>query len=231
MGIVALSDIEPGLGRFVGMHAAGRIGHLPLLPEIDVPQGPWRPSRPTGALALAVVSGLLQTPQTLLGPGDRFAPWAVTETWTACTDVRLAVLGHELIERLRPWPELAAQLADHRIPTVPLPSDDGDAELLNFLWRIAQRWGTIARDGISLPAGLDERVLRSLSPAPEAVADALARMVEASLLITPPGAQWQLLGRDDMRARVAYGLACARATGETFAMVDSTSGPPSPSAQ
>lgn len=224
--MVALVDVEPALGRLVGVRAAARIGHDPALPVLDVGAGPWAPGRPPAALALAVLQGLVRTADRLFGPGDRFAPWIGTERWTACTDVRVAVLGTELVTMLRAWPALARRLADRRGPALVLhamPEGD-DEQLLNLLWRIAQQWGTVAGEEIVMPAVLDAGVLTTLSGgSPTGVVAALGRLAADGPLEMTAGRPWQLHGRDDLRAQVARGLAFARATGEVFAAVSTIS--------
>lgn len=227
--VVALLDIEPALGRFVGMRAAARIGRDPRLPVIDVPAGAWDPqARPPAVLALAVMSGWLRTARWLLGPSDRFDPWGDDQQWTACSHVRLAVLGGELAELLRPWPTVAADLAARRSHVVELPAPGGDDEqLLNLLWRIAQRWGTIAGQAIVLPVVIDADALAGLSgdSSPD-VAGALERLTASGRLTTSADDRgWRLHGGNDLRAQVAYGLASARASRDDFVAAAFRSGP------
>jgi hypothetical protein len=166
-----------------------------------------------------VVSGLLRTSGWLLGPRDRFDPWSGDGRWTACTHVRLAVLGHELTELLRPWPALAAKLASRRTCGLPLPpASQDDAQLLDLLWRVAQRWGTVAGEDIVLPVAIDLELLSCVSgESPAQLRGALERLAASGPLLTSEAGAWRLHGSDDVRARVAHGLAFARAAGDGFA--------------
>jgi hypothetical protein len=163
-----LLQADPRLGRIVGVREAAAIGHRPILPVLDVAAGPWSPPERdglgSGAVRLAVLDGLLTDGATVLGPGDGLEPWS--GTWTACTAVRVAVIGDAYAYALRDWPAAAVkhgEASGARIPTV----GGLEERLLELLWRIALRWGEPAARGVALPRALDLVAVHHILRAPE----------------------------------------------------------------
>ncbi len=112
-----LLQADPALARAVGARAATEIGHRAILPVLAVPAGRWDPPAAahlgTGTVAFVVLDGLLVREAALrdvLGPEDVLEPWDDGTRWTACTPVRLAVIGARFVEALRPWPGATARL-------------------------------------------------------------------------------------------------------------------------
>src|SRR4051794_599468 len=179
----SLCEVEPSLGRIVGMRTAGAIGHRPLLPTLNVLAGEWGPPAPQelgdGVVALAVLDGLLAqvgTTRVVLGPGDRLRPWAGDARWVAGTRVRLAVLGSAFTAELEQWPQAAAQVLKSAGPGGALR---GASALLDLLWQIGRRWGTLQGNGIALPATLGPPALAHLLGELEGdVASALGGLAE-----------------------------------------------------
>src|SRR3954452_20396383 len=96
----SLLEVEPRLARLVGAGQARAIGHRLILPVLTVTVGAWSPPAAEdlepGTVAFAVLEGFLlgvDGAKVVVGPGDRLAPWSEELQWTACTDVRLAMLG------------------------------------------------------------------------------------------------------------------------------------------
>jgi hypothetical protein len=216
-----LLEADPGLGRIVGVREAAAIGHRPVLPVLTVDPGPWTPPERAdlgpSTVALSVLEGLLTDGATVLGPGDGLEPWDTGARWTACTPLRLAVIGRAYAEALDRWPAAADRRragSGARVPSGGAVED----RLLELLWRIALRWGVPAPDGVRLPPALDLPALRRiLGIAATDVVFALAALRVRGATIRD-GTTWRLLGgrhedarRDTLLAGAALQLALARA--------------------
>jgi CRP/FNR family transcriptional regulator, cyclic AMP receptor protein len=115
----------------------------------------------------------------LIGPGDVIRPWRWDEEgshvqsevgWSVLEPTRLAVLDHGLVTRIAPWPQIGVELFGRGIrrahalavalaiahhPRV-------DDRLLLTLWHLAERWGRVASDGITVPLPLSHQRLADL---------------------------------------------------------------------
>ena len=82
--------------------------------------------------------------------------------WTVLEPTRLAVLDHELVRRIVPWPELGLELfnrgtrrAHHLAVALAIAHHQRvDDRLLLTLWHLAERWGRVHPDGIVVPLPL-----------------------------------------------------------------------------
>jgi hypothetical protein len=163
-----------------------------------------------------VLDGLLTDGATVLGPGDGLEPWT-SGSWTACTTVRVAVIGDAYADALREWP--AATVGRGEGPGARIPTAGGlEDRLLELLWRIALRWGEPAAGGVALPRALDLLALHHILGAPETrLALAFARLRDRGVTIRS-GLSWLLLTgrggearRDTLLGAAAMQLALARA--------------------
>lgn len=232
----SLLEVDPGLPRVIGWRAAAELGQEPILPVLSVPSGPWLPPEREAlgdeTVALVVLDGLLvanTAPNRVLGPGDVVFPWDPAVRWTACTPLRLAVLGTLFSAALAAWPAAAARLLA-RASAGSAPGAHGAAaeRVLGLLWRIAARWGTTHGDAVALPRALDVRAVSALLALSEAdVTLALGEAMSDGTLERRDGPGWLLrvgettqvtsghsrARRDQLRARGAEQLALARAIG------------------
>jgi hypothetical protein len=215
-----LLEADPRLGRIVGVREAASIGHRPILPVLDVAAGPWSPPRRadlgSGAVRLTVLDGLLTDRATVLGPGDGLDPWTGVN-WTACTAVRVAVIGDAYADALREWPAAARGHGEGQGTRIPAAGGLED-RLLELLWRIALRWGEPAAGGVALPRALDLLALHRILGAPETrLALAFAGLRDRGATIRN-GLRWLLptgwegqARRDALLGAAAMQLALARA--------------------
>jgi CRP-like cAMP-binding protein len=154
-----------------------------------------------------VLSGMLvermrvgdQVGLRLLGPGDVLSLTKQSRSMLlsyadcrAVTDVRLALLGRELLLAVQRWPQLlaalhvrmaeqsdrlAAQLVICQLPRV-------DQRLLAVMWLLAESWGHVTAAGTSLPLGLTHDLLGGLIGARRStVTLALGELAERGALI------------------------------------------------
>jgi CRP-like cAMP-binding protein len=168
---------------------------------------------------LLVLSGLLvrrvgigeRLAAELLGPGDLLRPRehdgeAATipfeATWRVLDPLRLAVLDRRWSFRMAPFPEVAIELAARavrrscRLATTMAISHYPrlDDRLLLLLWELADRCGTVGRDGVHVPISLTHELLSHLVGARRpSVSGALGRLAAAGL-VQRDGRGWLLLG-------------------------------------
>jgi CRP/FNR family transcriptional regulator, cyclic AMP receptor protein len=107
----------------------------------------------------------------LLGQGDVLRPWRWDEDgshvqaevgWTVLEPTRLAVLDHGLVTRMNPWPQLGVELfarGTRRAHSLAVSlaiahHQRVDDRLLLTLWHLAERWGRVGPEGISVPLPL-----------------------------------------------------------------------------
>ncbi|UGS35769.1 helix-turn-helix domain-containing protein [Capillimicrobium parvum] len=212
MGAVDILEADPDLAEGLSeaeREAAAR--HL-VVPSVEIAPGPWCPDdlgrQCAGALGVLVLDGVLsrmltlagRTTGELLGAGDILRPWEDDDPmprvdfdvqWSVLEPAQLAVLDRRFVAGAVRWPSLIAevshralrrsrglslQLALGQIPRV-------DGRLLLLFWRLAERWGRMTPDGISVPLKLTHETLGALVAARRpSVTSALGRLAESGLL-------------------------------------------------
>src|SRR3954447_9790637 len=104
----SLLEADPALAPLLSARRATALGQRALLPALFVRAGPWTPPAReelgAGTLTLTVAEGLVTAGTALLGPGDAIDAWDARRRWTACTPLRLAVIGGAYAEALAKWP-------------------------------------------------------------------------------------------------------------------------------
>jgi len=148
----------------------------------------------------------------LIGDADVLRPWgwdpsgshvSAEVEWVVLEPTRMAVLDHVLVGRMNPWPVLglelfargtrrahwlAVSLAISHHPRV-------DDRLLLTLWQVAERWGRVRPDGISVPLPLSHERLASLVGAHRpAVTTAMGELTRAGLVSRGEDRFWVLHG-------------------------------------
>ena len=188
-----------------------------------LPPGEWVPQEgrdgTQGDIGLLVVDGLLlrrvelgtRFSAELLGDGDVLRPWqrddlATTlprsDEWAVLEPTRVAILDGAFTLRASRYPEvvagicarlvrrqraLAAIIAIVHHPRV-------DARLQMLFWELADRWGTVHRDGVRLPLRLPHAVLADLVAAQrQTVSKALGDLAERGL-VRWTGEAWLISG-------------------------------------
>lgn len=162
----------------------------PLVRQIVIDPGPWDPSAEGAgsAFGLLTVSGFLvrrvelagRRSAELLGQGDLLRPleietdpWAMvpsSATWSALDTVRLAALDARFASWCAGHPEVVSRLCSRilrrsrtlalRLALVQLPRVS--ARLHFLLWHLADRFGRISREGVSLLVPLNHSLLADL---------------------------------------------------------------------
>ena len=115
----------------------------------------------------------------LVGHGDVMRPWSWDEVgshvraevgWTVLEDTQLAVLDHQFVLRIVPWPQLGLELfnrgtrrAHHLAVALAIAHHQRvDDRLLLTLWHLAERWGRVHTNGVVVPLPLSHQRLADL---------------------------------------------------------------------
>ncbi len=123
--------------------------------------------------------------------------------WVVLEPTRMAVLDHELVLRMNPWPQLGLELFSrgtrraHSLAVALAISHHPrvDDRLLLTLWQIAERWGRVRPDGIAIPLSLSHERLATLVGAHRpAVTTAMGELVRAGAVSRGEDRLWVLHG-------------------------------------
>jgi CRP/FNR family cyclic AMP-dependent transcriptional regulator len=183
---------------------------------------------PNGHLGLLVVDGLLtrnmtllgRTTMELIGGGDVLRPWDdATETpsipwtidWTVHVPTRVALLDEHLAERVAAWPGIAtalvkrsiqrAQWVEHHLAILENPRVD--VRILLLFWQLADRWGTVGPDGVTVPLRLTHKTLGRLVRAQRpSITASLHAMSGRGLLDRRRDGTWLLRGDPSRQLRL-----------------------------
>jgi CRP/FNR family cyclic AMP-dependent transcriptional regulator len=192
-----------------------------VVPAITVARGTWSPHEQSlgGGIGYIVLDGLLlrrvgidgRFGGELLGEGDLLRPWAAddgasvlspTTGWKVITRSRLAVLDERSTARLARYPalfgaitgraldrarRLALMMAIVHHPRI-------EIRLHMLLWHLADRWGRVGREGVTLPLNLSHSLLADLIAAQRpSVTGALGKLYERRL-VAQVDQGWLLIG-------------------------------------
>jgi CRP/FNR family cyclic AMP-dependent transcriptional regulator len=148
----------------------------------------------------------------LIGEGDVIRPWSWDEDgahvkaevgWVVLERTRLAVLDHRLILRITPWPQLGLELFSrgmrraHALAVSLAISHHQrvDDRLLLTLWHLAERWGRVGPDGVSVPLPLSHQRLADLVGAGRpAVTSAMGELARRGTISRRDDRIWVLHG-------------------------------------
>jgi CRP-like cAMP-binding protein len=161
-----------------------------------------------GGFGFLVLDGLLirrvgigeRVAAELLGPSDLLRPLdhdgeeatlPFEAAWQVLEPARLAVLDRRWAYRMAPYPEIgvcmtarAMQRSRRLANTLAISHHPRlDERLLLVLWELADRYGTVARDGVHVPVRMTHEVLSQLCGARRpSVSAALTRLTQAGSL-------------------------------------------------
>jgi CRP-like cAMP-binding protein len=147
----------------------------------------------------------------IVGPGDLLQPpdprsedlLGCSATWSALTEVRLAVLDVAFAQRVRPWPEVTQVLlrrAGRRSASLDAQRAINcqprlEVRIVLLLWHLAARWGRVEPGGVRLPLPVTHRVLGHVVGAERpSVSHALGRLASAGVLTRDGNGDWHLHG-------------------------------------
>jgi CRP/FNR family cyclic AMP-dependent transcriptional regulator len=241
---------DPDLAEAVPSDLRARATDECIAPVARLTRGRWtgeRPDLPRDGIGLLVLEGLLirrvgvdgRFGAELLGAGDLLRPWQGedaeptlphTTGWRVLQACRIALLDNRVAGRLSRYPPLTARLVGRAlersrnlaVQMAIVHQPRVHVRLHMLLWHLADRWGRVGMDGISIDLRLSHTVLADLVAARRPTVTAalgdlekrgLVRRAETGLLLLgdPPG---ELLELRSMALPHAAGSAgIRRATG------------------
>jgi CRP/FNR family cyclic AMP-dependent transcriptional regulator len=220
---VRVLDVDPDLaGSLRGPHLeAARACSQAVVLEVPGPgwdPAPIRETATAGWLGLYVIGGIMlrlvhvgqRTACELFGPGDVIRPWdadgeyeplAIGMGWRIARPAQLAVLDTRFAQCVGRWPTVVSALMErvatrgrslalrHAVNQFPR----ADARLLVTFWLLAERWGRVGSDGITIALPLTHEVLAMIIGVQRpTVTLALHRLSDADLLMRPRPDRWLL---------------------------------------
>lgn len=222
---VELLEVDPDLGRYLDpSQVAIASERLPITVE-TLRRGPWTlpPMSVAGETApfgLLVLDGLLVRETTvgdhpsaeLLGAGDvvRLAGQPESEAllprlveWSVLSPSRVAWLTTDLIAAAAPWPDVLACVIDRtgrradrlNVMQAITHLTRVDDRLLALLWYLAERWGRVGPEGVTLTLRLPHRTLAGMVGARRpSVTTALGQLIARGAIERRTDGAWILRG-------------------------------------
>ena len=149
----------------------------------------------------------------LLGEGDVLQPWVPSTEeglvryhvrWHVLAPTKLAVLDDGFARKLAAWPQVMAALLERAIRRTLrmsvhqalLQLSPVETRLLVLFWHLAERWGRVTPNGISVRLRLSHELLGQLVGCRRAsVTTALHRVIDSGLVARRTDGTWLLHGQ------------------------------------
>lgn len=222
--VISIVDADPDLGELLDPAERVRARREAVTRVRRLPTGEWKAAealeRDVHHRGFLVIDGLLSREVEvlgrrcveLIGDADVLRPWGWDPTgthvnaevgWVVLEPTRMAVLDHDLVSRMNPWPQLGLELFSrgtrraHALAVALAISHHPrvDDRLLLTLWQIAERWGRVRPDGIAIPLSLSHERLASLVGAHRpAVTTAMGELARAGAVSRGEDRLWVLHG-------------------------------------
>jgi CRP/FNR family transcriptional regulator, cyclic AMP receptor protein len=229
--MIRLLEAQPDLRQGLDAEQAAAATAGVVARTVRLRAGGWTPptvgSDRRDRLALLVIEGILSRTVTLagrsvvelLGDEDLVRPWdghgeptsmPAEVTWTALRPTQLAVLDERFAARIGRWPAISASLLSRAVDRsrwlarhlAILDQPRLDVRLVLLFWELADRWGTVAPDGVSIPLPLTHqmlgRIIRAQRPS---VTAALKELREHGFLRREPDGTWVVHGHPSEQLR------------------------------
>jgi hypothetical protein len=228
---VALIDVDPDLEAVVAPDDRERARRDVLARVVRLSPGTWdvaahhEPDR--HHRGFLVLDGLLSREVDvlgrrcveLIGPGDVLRPWQWDQEgshvraeigWQVLEPTDLAVLDHGLVERMMPFPQLGVELftrgarrAHHLAVALAIAHHQRvEDRILLTLWHLAERWGRVVPEGVTVPLPLGHQRLADLIGATRpSVTTALGELARADAVSRRDDRIWILHGAPPEKLR------------------------------
>jgi CRP/FNR family cyclic AMP-dependent transcriptional regulator len=224
MSVISLIDADPDLADLLDEGSVERARREALARVKRLSPGEWdAPAAHEEAehhRGFLIVEGLLSRTVNvlgrhcveLIGHGDVMRPWQWDDAgshvraeigWMVLEPAKLAVLDHQLVLRITPWPQLGLELfnrgtrrAHHLAVALAIAHHQrvGDRLLLT-LWHLAERWGRVHPDGIVVPLPLGHQRLADLVGAQrQSVTTAMGQLTRDGAVSRRDNGDWVLHG-------------------------------------
>ena len=220
---VRLLEADPELGLRVPAAQIARARKQLVAPVKALGAGRWEVPHDDiqhGRLGFLMLDGLLArevilagtTCTELLGDGDMTQPWLPPHEeglvryrvrWHVLAPTRLAVLDDSFARMLAEWPQVMSTLLErvirrtHRmsIHNALLRLSPVETRLLVLFWYLAERWGRVTSEGISVRLRLSHELLGQLVGGRRAsVTTALRHISDRDRLVRRADGTWLLRG-------------------------------------
>jgi hypothetical protein len=218
--LAADPDLAAGLEPAAAAEARARL----VAPVDTVQPGGWDARHdlpgPGEHLGVLVIDGLMtrdvriasSTCAELVGRGDLLRPWddlwidapiQVGVEWHVLAPTQLALIDGRLVRELGSWPEILSTLVlravarSHALAiSLAISSMTGlKLRLLILLWHLADRWGKVGPNGVSLALPLTHRTIGALVGASRpSVSTALKELERSGDIEQRAGGGWVLHG-------------------------------------
>jgi CRP/FNR family cyclic AMP-dependent transcriptional regulator len=229
--VISIVDADPDLGDLLSESERERARRDALTRVRRLSVGEWHAAEAVEAdthhRGFLIIEGLLSREVEVLGrrcvellsAGDVLRPWGwdpdgshvhAEVEWVVLEPSRLAVLDHGLVMRITPWPQLGLELfargtrRAHGLAVALAIAHHQriDDRLLLTLWHLAERWGRVGSDGVSVPLPLSHQRLADLVGAQRpSVTTAMGDLMRTGRLSRRRDGTWVLHGNppDELR--------------------------------
>jgi CRP/FNR family cyclic AMP-dependent transcriptional regulator len=236
--VIRVLEVDPDLGEDLEPAALAVARPKAIARAQWLERGRWQPFAEQwdhrGHLGLLIVDGFLarnlqlggRACAEILGPGDLLRPWVraaeyssipIQDSWEALERTRLAVLDRRFAAALSPWPEITASILDRMmvrshwlaLHLAVAHLRRVESRVLVVLWHLADRWGSVRRDGVALHLNLTHTLLAAVVAAERpSVTLALTSLRDRGLVERREDHVWLLHGGppvelDAVRARAS----------------------------
>jgi CRP/FNR family transcriptional regulator, cyclic AMP receptor protein len=221
---ISVLDADPDLAGRLTPAALGAARHHAVAPACTLRPGEVDPHSwggiADGHLGFLVLSGLLargvtvlgRTSIELLGAEDVVRPWEEggeegslprEVSWSVLQPAEIAVLDQRFARRVAPWPEIGTALLDRMFRRVQrlsfhvaiLENPHVETRLVLLFWQLADRWGHVRPEGVTLPVPLTHHALGRLVRAQRpSVTASLRGLAERGLIQRDDAGFWMLRG-------------------------------------
>jgi CRP-like cAMP-binding protein len=222
-GIVRLVAEDPQLFEDLPQGARREASARAVVRALQLRRGPWDGRVPgahdaAGYLGLLVLEGTMirnvrvarQPRSELVGKGDLARPWEhdgaaasmpFDADWRVLEPTRLAILDDRFLAFACRWPAVVSAIlgrAVRRSHGLALQLAISDVRhikprLLLLFWHLADRWGRVGRDGVTIPLRLTHEVIAQLVGAQRpTVSTALQALSREGLLTRRADRTWLL---------------------------------------
>lgn len=223
--VIRVAEAFPALVAGLDSERAGLARRHALATLEVLSPGTWQPpianDHEPGHLGLLVLEGMLTREVVLgstvateiVGHGDLLrpadhdgenAPVPFAVQWTVLEPTRLAVLDRRFTAVVGHWPEVIeviVRASMRRVHSMALHLAVShlrrvDTRLLVLLWHLADRWGSVQREGVHVPMRLTHQMLGRLVGAQRpSVTTALKQLSDNGRVVRLDDGTWLLQGR------------------------------------
>ena len=221
--MVRLLEVDPELGLRLPVTQIRRARAELRARARSLPCGRWEvphDKADQGRLGFLLLEGVLardlilagSTCTELLGEGDVLQPWVRNDDdglvryhvlWHVLSPVRLAILDDAFARSLADWPPVMRALLERAVRRTSRMSvhqallhlSPVETRLLVLFWHLAERWGRVTPDGITINLHISHELLGQLVGSRRAsVTTALRRINDSGLVVRRGDGTWLLRG-------------------------------------